>query len=64
VQVTVGTFESTLSLLRLISDPFFTRFYPFQPHLRAPSDAAQSPLIPAVPHCAWSGCKPNGILTD
>jgi hypothetical protein len=28
VPVTVGTFESTLSLLQLISDPFFTRFLP------------------------------------
>jgi hypothetical protein len=64
VPVTVGTFESTLSLLRLISDWFFPVSDPFFASLRAPSDAAQSPLIPAVPHCAWSGCKPNGILTD
>jgi hypothetical protein len=28
VPVTVGTFESTLSLLQLISDPFLPGFYP------------------------------------
>jgi len=56
VPVTVGTFGSTLFSLPL----FPIRFNPFPLHLPAASATVQSPLIPALPHHAWGGRKPNG----